>query len=91
MSKETIYWITMSYAGVFDDLKVKEDSAEEKNLKTSLYFNKNEKEEAIHLKYLIQALIKANYNGAKEWYKDLPKEYQKIIPNLKIRREDLKK
>lgn len=84
MEKETFCWITMSYAGVFEDLKIKNNEAEKNNLTNSLHFKKGEEKEANHLLHLIQALIKANYSGAKNWYKNLPKEYVELIPRLKI-------
>lgn len=81
----------MSYAGVFDGVKIKNDSAEEKNLQSSLYFDKNHEEDAYHLLHLIQALIKANYPGAKDWYKELPKGYCDLLPKLKIEKSDIKR
>ncbi|MDE6649543.1 MAG: hypothetical protein K2K45_06415 [Muribaculaceae bacterium] len=84
MEKEPFYWITMSYAGVFDNVKLKRDSAEEKNLANSLYFKEDEIEDAYHLMNLIKATIKANYKGAESWYDDLPKDYIDLISQLKI-------
>ena len=78
----------MPYAGYFQKLIIKKDKADENNLVNSLYFKKEEEKECIHLLRLIQALIKANYSGAKDWYKNLPKEYIELIPRLKIDRPE---
>lgn len=86
MNKKPFYWITMSYAGTFDQLKIKVDFAEEVNLSDGLYFAEDESQDAVHLLRLMQALIKANYSRAKDWYPDLPQEYVKLLDNLKIER-----
>ncbi len=84
MEKEPFYWITMSYAGVFDDVRLKRDSSEEKDLANSLYFKEDEIEDAYQLMNLIKATIKANNKRAESWYNDLPKDYIDLIPQLKI-------
>lgn len=86
MEKKPFYWLTMSYAGTFGNIKVKNDQAEEKNLSDGLYFTKEEEKDAKHLMWLIQAVIKANYSRAKDWYQDLPQEYIDLLDKLKIER-----
>lgn len=90
MGKEPFYWLTTSYAGVFDDIHIKNDNAVEKDLEHSLYFSKEEEDDAKHLKFLIMALIKANYPRAKDWYKELPRQYQDLITRLKIDKTDIR-
>lgn len=67
-------WLTTSYQSHFDSLSMKSDDTREDDLKTSIWFNKNEKEEAEeflnNLKMFLKKEYYEKYPGRAEFMKD---------------------